>query len=447
MARIVKDAKLQDRTKRRVLVGRGKPYYRAVEAGLHLGYRKPKGRRGASEVAGKWVVRHYDPADQTYSIRNLGAADDFSDADGVVILSFEQAQRKARQQFVDRAHKAAGVTGPITVANAVEAYFAALVAEGRTTRDANYRYEANIRPKLGHLKVEALNADTIKRWHRNLAAAPKRVRTKKGDKQVVRKINESDEDASRKRRATANRNFTVLKAALNMAFREGKIASDAAWRRVEPFKNVEVARVRYLSLAECKRLINACDLDFKPLVQAALMSGARYGQITKLKVADFNPDAGTITVTSRKGRGPIKTVYVVLTDEGISFFNRQCAGRASGENVFLKNDGTQWKDSHQKRPMEAASARAKIEPAANFHVTRHSYASHAVMNSVPLLVVAKNLGHSDTRMVEKYYGHLAPSYITDAIRKGAPRFGTAKPSKVVSISEARPTKRRAGARS
>jgi hypothetical protein len=39
------------------------------------------------------------------------------------------------------------------------------------------------------------------------------------------------------------------------------------------------------------------------------------------------------------------------------------------------------------------------------------------------LVVAKNLGHSNTRMVEKRYGHLAPSYIADAIRAGAPRFG------------------------
>jgi hypothetical protein len=31
----------------------------------------------------------------------------------------------------------------------------------------------------------------------------------------------------------------------------------------------------------------------------------------------------------------------------------------------------------------------------------------AAMAGVPLLVVAKNLGHADTRMVEKHYGHLA----------------------------------------
>jgi hypothetical protein len=50
------------------------------------------------------------------------------------------------------------------------------------------------------------------------------------------------------------------------------------------------------------------------------------------------------------------------------------------------------------------------------------------MSGVPLLVVAKNLGHADTRMVERHYGHLAPSYIADEIRRGAPRFGVVKPS-------------------
>jgi hypothetical protein len=47
------------------------------------------------------------------------------------------------------------------------------------------------------------------------------------------------------------------------------------------------------------------------------------------------------------------------------------------------------------------------------------------MNRAPLLVVAQNLGHSDTRMVEKHYGHLAPSFIADTIRAAAPTFGKA----------------------
>jgi integrase len=45
------------------------------------------------------------------------------------------------------------------------------------------------------------------------------------------------------------------------------------------------------------------------------------------------------------------------------------------------------------------------------------------MNGTPLLVVAKNLGHASTKMVEQHYGHLAPSFVADAIRAGAPKFG------------------------
>ena len=53
---------------------------------------------------------------------------------------------------------------------------------------------------------------------------------------------------------------------------------------------------------------------------------------------------------------------------------------------------------------------------------RHTWASLTIMAGAPLMVVAINLGHRDTRMVEKHYGRLAPSYIADAIRSGAPRF-------------------------
>jgi len=40
----------------------------------------------------------------------------------------------------------------------------------------------------------------------------------------------------RARRATANRTLTVLKAALNQAFHESRIASDEAWRKAKPFR-------------------------------------------------------------------------------------------------------------------------------------------------------------------------------------------------------------------
>jgi integrase len=89
----------------------------------------------------------------------------------------------------------------------------------------------------------------------------------------------------------------------------------------------------------------------------------------------------------------------------------------------MDDDGA-WRPSEQVREIQKANSGAKIDPPATFHALRHTWASLAVMNGVPLIVVARNLGHADTRMVEKHYGHLATNYVADAIRSGAPRFGT-----------------------
>jgi integrase len=149
-------------------------------------------------------------------------------------------------------------------------------------------------------------------------------------------------------------------------------------------------------------------------------SSALAGELGRLKVEDFNSDIGTIAIrTSKVG----KPRHVVLTDEGLSYFEDVCSDRTGDEPIFLKANGSPWRKSHQLRPMAEACRRAKIDPPINFHALRHTWASLATMNGVPLLVVAKNLGHSDTRMVEKHYSHLSPSYIAEAIRAGAPRFG------------------------
>jgi hypothetical protein len=41
------------------------------------------------------------------------------------------------------------------------------------------------------------------------------------------------------------------------------------------------------------------------------------------------------------------------------------------------------------------------------------------------------LGHADTRMVERHYGHLAPSYVRDVIRATAPGLGTGEEAEEV----------------
>ena len=46
-----------------------------------------------------------------------------------------------------------------------------------------------------------------------------------------------------------------------------------------------------------------------------------------------------------------------------------------------------------------------------------------IMAGLPLMVAAQVLGHSDTRLVEQHYGHLAQSYIREAVRTTALHLG------------------------
>src|SRR5262245_6068441 len=93
---------------------------------------------------------------------------------------------------------------------------------------------------------------------------------------------------------------------------------------------------------------------------------------------------------------PCDARHIILTDEGAAFFGQLAIG-TGGDAPLV---GHEWNVSDYGREMRAACQRAKIE-GAWFHSLRHTWASLAVMGGVPLMVVARNLGHTDTRQVEK----------------------------------------------
>jgi integrase len=424
MARTVRDAKLESRAARQRLTPRGKPYWKQLEPNglLHLGYRRLAGQ------AGRWVRRFYT-GQQTYQTETFAASDDFSDSDGIAVLNFSQAQTEARKRMVERAHTAADKRGPLTVTDAVEAYLRFLTDNRKTAADAAYRANAFILPSLGAIEVQALTTEKLRRWHADLATTPPRRRSPKGEAPRHAKVDNSAE-GRRRRRSSANRVLTVLKGALNFAWREGLVTSDSAWRRLEPFEGADASRLRYLSVAECKRLLNASDAEFRPLLRAALATGARYGELTRLQVHDFNADAGTIVIQQSKSGKPR---HVVLTDEGQKLFGQWCAGRAGSALLFTKANGQPWEKSAQGRPMREACARAKIEPRINFHGLRHTWASLSVMAGMPLLIVARALGHRDTRMCERHYSHLSPSFEAESVRRHAPKFGFTPDKRVAAL--------------
>jgi integrase len=430
MARQVRNSKLDTRTARARLPARREPFWTVISAGCALGYRQ--GAKG-----GTWIGKYRDDQGRRH-YHAIGGADDHRDPDGLSVFSYAQAQEQARTFFAQKAREAAGElaphVGPYTVADALRDYLTAYERRGgKAAYDTRRAADTHILPALGELTVAKLTTQRIEDWHHGLAEQPARVRTKPGQPQRHRK-HDAGPDGIRRRRATANRVLTVLKAALNHAWKSGHVASDDPWRRVKPFKAVETARVRYLNEAECVRLVNACEPAFRNLVRGALLTGCRYSELTAMHVADFNPDAGIVTVRASKAGKPR---HVVLTEEGRQFFASRTAGKLAGEAIFVRADGGRWGKSHQLRPMLDACARAGIKPAVSFHVFRHTHGSTLAMRGVPMGVIAEQLGHADTRMTEKHYAHLAPSYVADTIRAHFPVLGIGGDEKVVPLQQSK----------
>jgi integrase len=288
-------------------------------------------------------------------------------------------------------------------------------------------------PELGGVPLDRLTKTRIVAWHQKVAETPPRLRAKAGEPPKHWKADASPE-AVRQRRSTTNRVLTILKATLNHAHREGRCASDDAWRTVRDFREADAARLRYLSDDEARRLANACPPDFRAHVTAALLTGCRYGELAAMTADDFNPDAGTLRVRGSKSGKPR---HVVLTQEGRDFLLAKIAGKSGGARLFCRGNGKPWRKSEQQRPLAGACGAARIDPVVSFHGLRHTYASRLAMNGVPFAVIAAQMGHTDTRMVEKHYGHLAPSYIAETVRQAFGSLGLVDPINVVPLAGAR----------
>jgi integrase len=411
MARQAKSAQLSSRSSRRTLKQRPKPYSVKLFSGLFLDYYK--GRKD-----GTWYARRY-VGNAEYERGQLGIADDLADSDGIRVLSFDQAQSKAREWATLKAQEDTGEVhgGSFTVAQAMAEYTSHLAKvkrkpQGRTAATAN----AHILPTLGNVELVKLTHGRVKAWRDALAEAAPRVRTKAGQSQAYRTV---DESSQRARQATANRILTVLKAALNHAKTESRrIATDTAWVDVKPFAKVDVPKVRFLTPDEVTAVVGKCEPDFQSLVKGALLTGCRYGELTAMTVADFNSKDGQLYVAESKNG---ESRYVDLNETGIEFFSELAKERKSKETLFLRN-GKPWKTSEQFRPMNAACDAAKVE-GVTFHILRHTYASHSLMAGMTIEVLAQQLGHKDTRITMRHYAHLCPTFKQESVRRNAPSFG------------------------
>ncbi len=406
MARITRSAQLEKRQSRTRLKT-GKNHWRAIHEGLALGYWK--GKKTSS-----WLVR-VRKDDGGYVSKKFAVADDHQDADGRDVLNYTQAHKRAQMLEPQLRYPDVAPTeqaDPL-VSDLLDEYLTKHKLESASWQSTEYAIE-KMKVAFAGKRVSELTTAMLRRWH-----------------QAQAKPRSDSAESKRKARATANRKLTVLKAALNWGW-SGPSAVADSWRAVKPFPKVDAPPAAHLSLEEVTRLLNACEPDFRELVEGTLLVGGRYGEMSALTAGNFNQEAGSILLPT--GKTGFREVW--LSAEGVAFFQRITAGKKRGERIFTHSDGSEWRQAHQIRRMRESCERSSIEPAVPFKALRTTYGALLAMQGTSPQVIQRQLGHADLRMTLKHYAHLLPNYVADEIRAKLPSFGVYADSKVTSIKVA-----------
>lgn len=422
MARTFSRPNLISKDARRRLHVRERPYWTMTKFGRHVGYHK------TSRANSFWVAR-VRTITGTYRQHRLGHADDFDAANGADVLSYEQAWEAATVWFrlPEQVRFAAkegrrGVNeemsicpvGPLfTIGHALEDYvdWKRLSAARSAFPVLVSLINFHIVPRLASMPVDDFSPEVVTRFVRDvIETAPRRGNQPLGPGQSLDSL---DADALRKRKKTANTVLTILRVALRMAWENGKVDSERAWRSIRRFPNVDAPRALHLSRTECMLLLQHCRPDLRRLVLGALYTGCRVTELLRMQCAHVGRDGYGVYVTAMKTH---RARFVFLPDEGMAWFLSLIKGRDPAESVFL-NDVTGRPFAKYKHLFREAVSKAGLPRGFGFHGLRHTYASQLVQAGAPILVVAEQLGHANALTVMKTYGHLSPQVRESEVRQ------------------------------
>ena len=369
---------------------------------------------------GTWIAKLRIPGLDRWTRSLEAAADDVLDANGGTVLTFAQAQEKARTWFVEQEQAAEEgqeeAVGPYFVADAVDDYLDDLRARrgSPAASDAGGRLKKHLLPRLGDRRLADLIEADFRGWRNSMV------------------IDGDDEDAVRRSRDSANKVLRTGKAAFNLALRSGKVTDDP-WRRVEPFGDVGAARMIFLSDDDQQRFADACEPDLANLVVVGAQTGCRLKELTEARRRDLDLDRATLTVKSNKGRrGAVRYRDVYLSAGTLALLRRLASGKRPDDHLLVTEAGTPWSKSLHARRVKMAVKKAGLDPETCFYSLRHSYISRALKVGIPTKAVALQCGTS-IQMIEKHYGKFITADLAEYAEKAAPKLRTDARQKVVAL--------------
>lgn len=213
---------------------------------------------------------------------------------------------------------------------------------------------------------------------------------------------------------TVNEHLGVLSSMLEAAVRWGYLHRNPC-RRVRRLK-VPPREFRFYDAEQTLVfLAKAAKLEpgYHTLFLTGFRTGMRLGEILALEWGDLDFTKRQVHVRRSFHRGqttsPKSNLFRVVPMTTSLVEALQQVRHLKGDLVFCRPDGGHLNRDILKHPWKRVQLASGL-PYIRIHDMRHSYASQLVMKGVPMKVVATWLGHSETRITERY-AHLSPEAV------------------------------------
>jgi len=189
-----------------------------------------------------------------------------------------------------------------------------------------------------------------------------------------------------------NRDMTCFRAALNLAYADGLVTSDFAWRsKLRPIKNADQRRELYLDRAQRLKFIKKADSDLAGFLRGLALLPLRPGALAALKAGDHDRRLKVLKIGKDKH---CKDRKIKLPEVSAKLFDEASKDKLPGAPLLSRSDGKAWNKDAWKWPVKSAAAAAKLPVGTTAYTLRHSVISDLVHDGLDLLTVAQISGTS-----------------------------------------------------
>jgi integrase len=278
---------------------------------------------------------------------------------------------------------AAAVAPTVTLAKALERYLQ-LKSRKKSLREDE---------RIGRVLCEAFGAD------RPLASiTASAISDYKGKRLAI------EHDGAPLSPAAINRPLQMLRHLLRLAHEEWEVLTTVPKIRLEKERQ---GRLRWVTESEATQLLAACRAqkkDLADLVELAIFTGMRQGELLGLAWADVDRARGVILLEENKG-GRRREVPLCGPADAI------LASRGGGNGLVFGTSS--WYAF--RGYWEAAVKGARLD-GLHFHDLRHTFASWTMQRGATLPELQALLGHKTLAMTMRY-AHLAPEHLRSAVSR------------------------------